>query len=233
MNKYLGKTKIVDYDHKEIQKVIDKKAWKKLSQKKQIEAIYTFVRDEIKFGYNEGDEISASKVLKDGYGQCNTKSNLLMAFFRALGIECRIHGFTVEKSLKRGAIQKFWFPLVPRDIVHAWVEVKYNQKWYALEGVIIDKEYLNKVQKEYKGTKEFCSFGISTDDLNKPQIEWNESDTFIQQKSINNDYGLFDNPDEFYSQYRQNMNFIKNFFFKYIIRKSINRNINKIRKYGF
>ena len=39
----------------------------------KIREVYSFVRNEIKFGYNKGDDIIASEVLKDGYGQCNTK----------------------------------------------------------------------------------------------------------------------------------------------------------------
>ncbi|MFT5529960.1 MAG: transglutaminase-like putative cysteine protease, partial [Alteromonadaceae bacterium] len=45
------------------------------------------------------DDISASDVLADGYGQCNTKGNLLMALLRGLGIQCRFQGFTIDQQL--------------------------------------------------------------------------------------------------------------------------------------
>mgnify|MGYP002241704325 CR=1 FL=1 len=48
---------------------------------------------------NVDDSIPASKVLKDGYGQCNTKGTLFMALLRACGVPCRIHGFTIDKKI--------------------------------------------------------------------------------------------------------------------------------------
>ena len=41
---------------------------------------YNYVRDDVLFGYNIDDGISASKVLADGYGQCNTKGTLFDFF---------------------------------------------------------------------------------------------------------------------------------------------------------
>lgn len=49
-------------------------------------AKYNFVRDEILFGYNADDTILASRVLAEGYGQCNTKGTLFMALLRGADI---------------------------------------------------------------------------------------------------------------------------------------------------
>ena len=68
---------------------------------------------EIAFGYNTDDMISASEVLKDGYGQCNTKGTLFMALLRAVGIRCRIHGFTIDKKLQKGAMTGIVYKLAP------------------------------------------------------------------------------------------------------------------------
>ncbi|CAH8720987.1 transglutaminase-like domain-containing protein, partial [Paenibacillus thiaminolyticus] len=50
------------------------------------------------------DDIPASEVLRDGRGQCNTKSILLMALLRKVGIPCRIHGFYIDKRMQKGAL---------------------------------------------------------------------------------------------------------------------------------
>lgn len=65
-----------------------------------ISAIYNFVRDDIKLGYKADDRISASQVLKYGYGECNTKGTLLIALFRAVGISSHFHGFTIYNELQ-------------------------------------------------------------------------------------------------------------------------------------
>ena len=79
---------MLDYSNANIQKLIQARAWQKLDTFGCIKAVYNFVRDEILFGYNIDDAIPASKVLADGYGQCNTKGTLFMALsvFEALDI---------------------------------------------------------------------------------------------------------------------------------------------------
>lgn len=228
---YLKETELLDYNNEIIQNLIKEKNWKELELSERINQIYLFVRDEILFGYNEKDEIKASQVLEEKIGQCNTKSTLLMALLRASGIESRFHGFTIEKSLQKGAFSSFWFKLAPKNIIHSWVEVKYKDKWYNLEGVILDKAYLRKLQKRFKNqSSNFCGYGVYTEDLQKPQIDWNKTDTYIQKLGINQDFGLFDDPDSFFKKYSQNISFIKRFMFKNIIRKSNNKNVSSIRK---
>ena len=163
MNKYLKETKLLDYNNKNIQELIKKRNWKFLDDYQKIEKIYNFVRDEINFGYNVGDDIPASKILFDGYGQCNTKGILFMALLRGVNIPCRIHGFTINKKLQRGAMTGIVYKLAPKDVIHSWVEVLYEGKWYELEGFILDKQYLNKLQKKFSNCKnDFCGDGVAT-----------------------------------------------------------------------
>lgn len=72
-----------------------------LPERERIGAVYDFVRDRIAFDYNESDVLPASHVLSNGYGQCTTKTTLLMALLRACRIPCRFHGATIDLSLKR------------------------------------------------------------------------------------------------------------------------------------
>lgn len=82
-------------------------------------------------------------------------------------------------------------------------------------------------------TKTFCGFGVFTDNFDNPPIDWNLSDTFIQDKGINQDFGLFDSPDDFYRNHQQELSYIKSLFFKYFIRHLMNKNVNTIRnKHG-
>ena len=104
MKEYLKETKMLDYSHKSIQKLIRDRKWSDFPEKERVKKIYDFVKDEILFGYNTDDKIKASKVLKDGFGQCNSKGTLFMALLRACGVPCRIHGFTIDKALQKGAM---------------------------------------------------------------------------------------------------------------------------------
>lgn len=232
MKNYLKETNILDYSNASIQKLLEQRRWKNLDHVSKVKAIYNFVRDEIKFGYNVSDDMAASRILKDGYGQCNTKATLLMTLLRATGIPNRIHGFTIDKSLQKGAITGMWYSLSPTNILHSWVEVLINDQWYFLEGVILDQPYLTKLQEQNSDCKTtFCGFGVYTDNFENPPIEWDNNHTFIQNKGINQDFGVFDTPDELYSKHQQKLNPFKRFVFRNIVRHIMNKNVERIRNW--
>ncbi len=122
----MNETGLLDFKSDIIQNIIVSRGWHPLDEKSKILNAYNFVRDEIKFGYNIADNIPSSKVLQDGYGQCNTKGILFMSLLRALRIPCRFHGFTIDKNLQKGAITGIWYFLAPKEIVHSWIEIYYR-----------------------------------------------------------------------------------------------------------
>lgn len=153
-----------------------------------------------------------------------------MALLRATDVPNRIHGFTIDKALQKGAITGIWYRLSPKDILHSWVEVWVNEQWYFLEGVILDKPYLTKLQEQNSDCKTtFCGFGVYTDNFENPPIEWNLNNTFIQDKGINRDFGVFDTPDAFYAKHQQELNAFKKFIFQHIVRHIMNNNVERIR----
>lgn len=230
MESYLKETRLLDYSNASIQNLVNQKEWRNLEVVDRIKSIYNFVRDEIKFGYNTADDIPASEILKNGYGQCNTKATLLMALLRAVEIPNRIHGFTIDKALQKGAITGIWYTLSPQNILHSWVEVLVNKQWYFMEGVILDKVYLGKLQQENPECKTtFCGFGVYTDNFQNPAIDWDLNNTFIQDKGINQDFGVFGTPDEFYKKHQQKLNVFKRFAFKNFVRHIMNSNVERIR----
>jgi len=230
MPKYLKETALLDYSHSSIQSIVNSRGWKSLGEKEKIKQVYLFVRDEILFGYNEKDEMKASEILKDGYGQCNTKSILLMALLRAINIPCRLHGFLIDKSLQKGIVSGIWYKLAPKNIIHSWVEVCYKDNWYALEGVILDKKYLTRLQNKFKDRAGiFCGYGVCADNFQNPNIEWKENNTYIQRLGISRDFGVFDSPDEFFKKYQQKFFVLEKFIYKKFVRKIMNKKVKEIR----
>jgi len=232
-SEYVSATPMLDFEDENIQTLITHKQWKELSQYDAIGAIYTYVRDDILFGYNKDDRLPASKVLKDGYGQCNTKGTLLMALLRAVGIPSRIHGFTIYNELQKGAIPNYIFAMAPDRIIHSWVEVYLEDKWINLEGYIIDQAYLNKIQQRFGSQcSDFSGYGIATKCLQNPEVNWEGKDTYIQKEGIADDYGVYAHPDDFYATYGTNLSGIKKLLFRFVIRHLMNFNVNRIRSRG-
>lgn len=227
---YLEKTAMLDYDNVRIQQLIKRRKWKDLPDFERIRAIYDYVRDEILFGYNSDDSVSASRVLRDGYGQCNTKGTLLMALLRACGIPCRTHGFTIDKKLQKGAMTGIVYKNAPRNILHSWVEVYLDGVWYELEGFILDKQYLSELQRAYSScTGTFCGYGVAVDNFQSPVVEFNRNNTYIQSKGINQDFGLYDNPDALLREHRQELSFLQIIAYRYFGRHLMNYNVRKVR----
>ncbi|GGH51476.1 transglutaminase [Paenibacillus silvae] len=231
MNNYLEQTELLNFNHSSIQDLIRRRQWASLPVKEQILHVYNYVRDEIEFGYNRRDDIPASQVLQDGYGQCNTKGILFMALLRALGIPCRIHGFTIDKQLQKGAMTGWYYHLSPKEIIHSWIEVLYNDKWLNIEGFIVDLPYLTKLQQKFNEcTGSFCGYGVATNDFQNPAIFWDENDTYVQKEGIVQDFGTFDHPDQFFTLHPQKLSPIKRRIFSSLVRHLMNRNVRRIRK---
>lgn len=230
-DQYIKSTQILDFDSPKIQSLIKSRDWENLNDYEKIGAAYEYVRDEVLFGYNKSDDISASQVLEDGYGQCNTKGNLLMALLRGLGVPCRFHGFTIDQKLQKGAIPGYIFWLAPKYIIHSWVEVLHIGQWVNLEGFILDKAYLNSIKAKFPDVNgSFFGFGVATKCLSNPEVEWMGKDTYIQKEGIHDDYGVYNSPDDFYTEKGTNLSGVKKWLYERFIRHLINRNVAKLRK---
>ncbi len=230
-SRYLLPTPLLDYEDPELTQLVGDRGWRTLpTPQERIGAAYDFVRDEIAFGYNASDDLPASQVLSDGLGQCNTKTTLLMALLRALGVECRLHGGTIYKRLQRGAIVGIWYKLAPDEIIHTWVEVRLNDRWIGLEGVILDQAYIAGVRKHASiDAGPFTGYGIATKNIGEPNIVWRGQATEIQAEGLARDFGIYDGPDTFYSERGVNMTLIKRILFRLVVRHVINARVARIR----
>ena len=232
---YLDPTPILDFESPSIQKVLpDLKAAGNI--KSQRIAAYFFVRDRILFGYNGGsDSIPTSQVLQDRIGHCNTKSTLLGALLRGLGVPCRFHFFWIDKKVQQGIFPRHIYERHIKDgVLHSWVEAFTGNRWAVLEGVILDQRYLDSARKFFPQASKFAGWGISCLDLSTVNTNWDgEGDTFIQKDSIVRDFGIFDTPDNYYNRHGNNltsMNPIKRFAYRYIISKVLTRRTEKFRQ---
>lgn len=221
---------LLDFDHPDLVKLVADKGWGKLPAYEGIGAVYDFVRNQIRFGYNRDDALMASEILRDGYGQCNTKGTLLMALLRAISVPCRLHGFTVHKNVQRGIIPELVFQLTPDNLFHSWVEVFFDGAWINLEGFILDDSFLGELQRAFGGGNgEFCGYGAGMKNIQNPVVNWVGKDTYVQSAAINQDFGLFETPDEFYADHRQDLPWWKRILYQRVIRHWMNLRVQKIR----
>lgn len=231
MRTYTLETALLNYSHPRIRQLIRAKQWDRLAPQQQILDIYNYVRDTVLFGYNRADDIPASEVLQNGYGQCNTKGVLFMALLRAVGVPCRMHGFTIDKKLQKGAMKGWYYRLSPDEIIHSWVEVYAEGRWLNMEGFILDLPYLTKLQQTFSECEgSFCGYGVATNDFQNPPIYWDGNDTYVQKEGIVRDLGVYDSPDAFFARHPQNLGGIRKVMYKQVVRHLMNRNVRRIRE---
>ncbi|KJS88681.1 transglutaminase family protein [Desulfosporosinus sp. BICA1-9] len=230
MKNYLKETHLLDYNHPKIQQLIAERKWAEKDEFEIIKQIYNYVKNEIVFGYNSKDEFNASEILEQGYGQCNTKSTLLMALLRGVGIPTRIHGFLIDKTMQKGALVGLTYLIAPAKVSHTWVEVYYNSNWIALEGVIPDESYYNAVKdKLQKRDGGYYGYAIAVKDIRADNFCFVGKDTYSQSLAITDDVGIFDSPELFFEKYNNTPSPLKKFLFGKILSKRLNKRLQKIR----
>lgn len=228
--RYLKETAMLNFSSPRVKELIDSKGWRELPEYDRIGAVYDYVQNDILFGYNTSDTLTAEQVLSDGYGQCNTKATLLMALLRSVEIPCRLHAFDVAKDFQKGATSGIISVLAPATIVHTWAEVLYDGQWLAFEGVITDRKYFDAVKKRYSNVRgEFRHCAIAVEDIASHSIDWKGESTYVQSVAVVHDYGVFDSPDEFFAEHKQSWGRIKSFAYVHYGRKIMNRNVRRIR----
>lgn len=135
MKQYLKETPMLDFSNQSIQKLIETKHWKEQNEFDRLKSIYNFVRDDIEFGYNSDDSIPTSKVLKDGYGQCNTKGTSFIALLRGCEIPCRVHGFMIDKKFQNCVGYFCGYGVAVKDFQHPIIDFNRNNTYIQSEGI--------------------------------------------------------------------------------------------------
>lgn len=230
----LEETPLLDYSHPRIGRLVEARGWDDLEAGARAPAVYEFVRDEIRFGYNREETIPASQVLDEGFGQCNTKGTLLMALLRRCGVPCRLHGFTVDKRLQAGLMPASLLGRLPQSIVHSWVEALLGDEWVALEGFIVDMALLSAIQARFPSWEgSFCGYGLACDDLHEPPVAWTGGDTYIQHRAISGDLGVHGSPDRFFAEHGSNVSGLKGLVWRSLYYGPTNRLVARIRSGRF
>lgn len=99
-----------------------------------------------------------------------------------------------------------------------------------LEAFILDKVYLQSLQAANSDcTGAFCGYGAAVRDFRYPVIDFDCNTAYIQNDGINQDFGVYDSPDELLREHHQEMSRLKAFIYRNIGRHLMNSNVKKIR----
>jgi len=202
-----------------------------LTVHEKLKNIFKYVRDDIKFQFPmEGDLIPASKIIENGYGQCNNKSTLFLALCKAAGIPARIHFSLISKEIQKGFFKGIPYQLIPDEISHSWVEVYVDGKWMKIDGYINDKTLHDASLKKLSELNWEVGFSVANKTHNaNPDLNF-EDENFVQMSAVTESHGVYDDPSEYYKTpfYKNRPSAWKMYLYKQVIDK-VNQRVKRLR----
>ena len=164
----------------------------------KLEAIFYFMRDDIKFGFPFiWDELKASEVLKLGFSYCNTKASLFLALCKASNIPAKIHCALIDIDIMRGIFPGFAYPFLPKAGAHSWIDVEIDGEWKSIDSHINDKAFYEGALKRLKKSRRPFGYSVSFID-GKSSCEFNFGEKgFVHMGAVIEDHGTWDDLSEY------------------------------------
>jgi transglutaminase-like putative cysteine protease len=145
----------------------------------------------------DGTGVPALTVLQRGRGDCHTKSTLLVALLRSVGIPSRLRFFTMPSGFLRGIIDLEGMP-----IQHCCVEMQVQRRWVAVDTHVVDPPLARVALARLRAEGLKVGYGMHVDG----QTSWDGQQPAFAQFSDRDpasmpsrDWGAFDDPYQFYS----------------------------------
>ena len=187
-----------------IKVVVAQVAEEMAGEREQAIALHNYVRESIRFGFNRYfDAATPDYTLACGYGHCNPKSRLMVALFRAVGLESYQHFVVLPKDILKDAMPANRYWMIPAELSHSYVDVRVEGHWYAIDSFIVDTPLMLGAQALLAAEGRDLGFGTLCDATNV----WDgQSDAFSQfdARMMKEDHGRVDDLEAYFrdGQYR-------------------------------
>jgi transglutaminase-like putative cysteine protease len=192
VSQYLITTEMCDHGHPLVQECVHKIVADGQSEREKAIRIFSYVRDTIRFSM-AFSRSKASQILKLGYGECITKTNVQVALLRAIGIPARMHWVLAQTKVLHGLVADFILRSMPAEASHFWTECYLAGHWVSCE-TLLDKPLYDGMLEQ----------GLLTRDQ-IPTIDWDGKDDLVLLKPwITSDRGSVASADEAHRAYQNN-----------------------------
>ena len=192
MQDYLAATRLCDCDNPWLREKAEEITNGATTPEEKALRIFYFVRDNIRFGM-AFSRSRASQILKLGYGECLTKTNVQVALLRAVGIPAQMRWVMAQSKVLRGLVADFVLRLIASEASHFWAECYLRDRWVSCEATF-DKPLYEGMLKQGLITKGQI-----------PTIDWDgENDLVLLKPWITKDRGSVPSADEAWLAYHNN-----------------------------
>jgi len=192
VGQYLISTAMCDYGHPLVQETTRRVVAGAQTKREMATRIFDFARDTIRFSM-AFSKSKASQILRLGYGECITKTNVQVALLRAVGIPARMRWVMAQTKVLNGLVAGVVLRSMPPEASHFWTECHLAGQWISCEA-LLDKPLYEGMLKQ----------GLITKDQ-IPTIDWDgETDLVILKPWITSDRGYVASADEAHRAYQNN-----------------------------
>jgi len=202
---YLAETPYLDIQSPHIRDTAAQLTAPVQSDRQAALAIFTFVRDQIPFGFASGFwDQTASDVLAVGRGYCMTKSTLFVALLRASGIPARQVFVDIDAAVLEGLIDPG-----TTFVDHAYSEVFLDGAWRSTDAYIVDTALFEPAQARVIAEEKTMGYGVhatgssSWDGLTPTYAQYNMNDP---RPLGSRRWGLYQDVGAFYAEAEQPWN---------------------------
>lgn len=159
--------------------------------------IFEYVRNHILFGFPPvWDRVKASDTIRYGTGYCNTKSILLVALCRAVGIPAKLHFGLIRMQIMNHIFPNWVFRFMPESASHSWVDVQLDHSWIPVDAHILDEKFLRGAQCLLQKNRVDIGYGIAQP-LMSDMTDWRSG--FVQTHAVITDQGVWEDAAPYYS----------------------------------
>jgi hypothetical protein len=196
--RWLINTPLLHIEHPKIRLLAMRLTQLQQGERKKALACFDYVRALPFACLPDGNSVSSLTVLRRGRGDCHTKSTLLVALLRAIGIPSRLRFLTLRADFLRGVIDLGNLP-----IEHCCVEVLLDDRWVAVDSHVMDPLLARAAQAMLIKERSDLGYGMHRlgatdwDGMHQafaPFVATDPSSLPVH------DWGPFDDPYQFYSQ---------------------------------
>jgi transglutaminase-like putative cysteine protease len=173
-----------------------------VTEREKAIALHDHVREHVKFGFNQYfDATDPDYTLACGVGHCNPKSRLMVALFRAAGLESYQHFVVIPKDILKDAIPVSRYWMIPAELSHSYVEVEVEGTWCAIDSHIVDTPLLQAAQARLAAEGRAVGYGVRVDSTNVWDAQSNAFSQFDPGLTVE-DHGRVDDLDAYFRSRR-------------------------------
>jgi len=193
--RWLGNTHLLQHDHPKIRLLALRLTQLEGGPLQKALACYRYVRN-LPFGWAADPAAMPSvEVLAAGMGDGGTKSTLLIALLRSLGIPARARVVKLKTGFLRGLVQ-----LECEQVPHVFCEILIGGEWLGVDSYVMDLSLNLKARTRLLLEKQPCGYGVHL----HGQVAWTGASSSFGAFSSDDpaslptqDLGAFDDVGEF------------------------------------